>query len=271
MILSGKEISENIISSLQESKILDNKILAVISVGDAKSAMSYLKGIMNKALSVNVEVRHINLDKNITTNEYIEAIKKCNLSDANGILLLTPLPEHIDFDYASSFVDSNKDVDCLTKENSGIFYTSSKDVVGPCTAKAVMEFLTINEYDLTSKQVCIVGASNIVGKPVAKLMLDANATVEICNYHTSNLALHTKNADIVVAAAGVAKLINKEHLKENAIVIDVGINFLDGKLCGDVDFDDCLHVSKFITPVPGGVGSVTSSMIFKNLSLLVSK
>lgn len=271
MILSGKDISAQIISSLQDSKTLVGKVLAVISVGDNKSAMSYLKGIINKAELVNVEVRHINLSSDISTEEYVSEIKKCNQSDASGILLLTPLPDHIDFDFASSFVDSSKDVDCLTKENSGVFYTSSKDVVGPCTAKAVVEVLKANNYDLTSKQVCIVGASNIVGKPVAKLMLDANATVEVCNYYTNDLASHTKKADIVVVAVGVAKLIKKEHLKNDAIVIDVGINFLDGKLCGDVDYDECSEVSSNITPVPGGVGSITSSIIFQNLSLLTNK
>ncbi len=268
MIVSGKEISNEIINTLKATGSLDGNTLAVISVGENKSAMAYLKGIENKAMLLNVRVKHISLAEKTTTEQYIETIKTTNSSGVNGILLLTPVPSHIDFEEASACVDYRLDVDCLTKANSGQFYLSSVDVVGPCTAKAVMEVLSANNIDLTGKEVCIVGASNIVGKPTAKLMLDNNATVTVCNYHTSDLSFHTKKSDIVVAAAGVAKLIKKEHLKNDAIVIDVGINFFEGKLCGDVDYDDCLEVTKNITPVPGGVGSITSTIIFKNMSLL---
>lgn len=271
MILSGKDIANSIIERLNDSKVLAGSTLAVISVGDNKSALSYLKGIENKAKLLDVEIEHINLSADTTNEEYIERLEKCNESEVSGILLLTPIPETIDFELVSSYIDPNKDVDCLSSENSGKFYLTSDDSVGPCTAKAVMEVLKVNDYDLTSKKVCIVGASNIVGKPVAKLMLDANATVTVCNYYTDDVISISRDCDVVVAACGVAGLIKKEYLKSDTIVIDVGINFVDGKMCGDVDFDDCSQVSKNITPVPGGVGSITSTIIFQNMSLLKGK
>lgn len=268
MILAGKDISNIIIDELNESKKLAGAKFSVISVGDNKSAMSYFKGILSKAEKLNIEVNHVNLDENTSNEEYIAALKECNDSDTNGILLLTPVPSQIDFELVSSYIDPSKDVDCLSKLNSGNFYLTSEDSVGPCTAKAVMEILKVNNYDLTSKKVCIIGASNIVGKPLAKLMLDANATVTVCNYYTDDVPSYSRECDVVVSACGVAKLVKKEYLKKDAIVIDVGINFIDGKMCGDVDFEDCSEVTKNITPVPGGVGSVTSTIIFKNMSLL---
>ncbi len=267
MILSGREISQTIIGNLKNENSVNGSKLVVISVGYNKSAMSYLNGIISKAKILDVIVEHINLDENINNEEYIKSIEYYN-SHSDAILLFTPLPNQLDFELISKYIEPSKDVDCLTKYNSGNFYLTTDEVVAPCTAKAVMEVFKVNNYNLTSKKVCIVGASNIVGKPLAKLMLDANATVTVCNYHTIDLEGHTKASDIVIAACGVAKLIKKEHLKENAVVIDVGINFIDGKLCGDVDYEDCLETTQYITPVPGGIGSITSTIIFQNMSLL---
>ncbi|MFV0499128.1 MAG: bifunctional 5,10-methylenetetrahydrofolate dehydrogenase/5,10-methenyltetrahydrofolate cyclohydrolase [Bacilli bacterium] len=263
MVLDGKIISDAILNNLN----IKGKKLVVISVGNDKRAISYLRGIESKASKVGVIVEHLSLNSDTTNDEYIKQILLLN-DTADAILLLTPLEEHLNLNEIVGNLDNKKDVDCLTKYNNGRFYLSTNEVVSPCTALAVMEIFKFNKYDLTSKKVCIVGASNIVGKPLTKLMLSANATVTVCNYYTNDLAKHTSESDIIVMACGVPKLLKKEYIKNNAIIIDVGINFVDGKLCGDVDYEDCSLKSKFITTVPGGVGSITSSIIFKNMSLL---
>lgn len=270
MIVRGKEISANIIERLNVDGTLKGKKLTVLSAGDNKSAMSYLKGITNVANKLDVVVDHVNLLESTSNEEFAHTIETYNNSDTDGILILSPLPKHLDLSLLGNKISANKDVDCLNESNTGKFYlSSSPNEVGPCTAKAVMEFIYQNNLDLKGKKVCIIGASNIVGKPLSKLFLQAGATVTVCNSHTIDLHFHVSNADVVVPCAGVPSLVKKDMLKYDTIVIDVGINFVDGKLCGDVDYDECLQKTANLTPVPGGVGSVTSSMLFDNLSLLI--
>lgn len=270
MILSGKDIKKNIIQDLNNSGVLTNKKMLVLSVGDNSSSISYLKGIENTAKELSVSVEHINFNNDIANEEYANKLVEYNSMEYSGILLLTPLPKHLDLKFLGNVLSPSKDLDCLNESNVGKFYLSSTDeTIGPCTAKAVIEIIKINNVDLTGKSVCVVGASNIVGKPVSKLLLDKNATVTICNEFTSDLQSITNKADVVIACAGVAKLIKKDMINENCLVIDVGINFLDGKLCGDVDYDKCIEKSPNITPVPGGVGSITSAIIFKNMKYLI--
>lgn len=272
MKVLGTEISSHLLNELNDSKILENRKLVVMSVGNNSSAMSYLKGIQNRANELGVIIDHANFSEDIDLETFIDHIKYYNGSDCSGIMLLTPFPSHLSVEKLGNAINPLKDVDCLNQYNTGKFYISNDiDEIGPCTAKAVLKFITVNNIDVEGLEVCIVGASNIVGKPTAKLFLDLNATVTVCNASTRDLESQCKKADIVVSCAGVAKLIKPSMLKSDAIVIDVGINFVDGKMCGDVDYDGCIKVSSNITPVPRGVGSVTSVMIFDNLARLISK
>ncbi len=272
MKLLGKEISSVILEELKASKVLENRKLVVMSVGNNPSAMAYFKGICNRAEELDVLIEHVNFTEDIDDETFISHIEFFNTSDCDGIMLLTPFPEQLSLTKISSAIAPSKDVDCLTKINNGQFYLSNNiEDVGPCTAKAVIKFLTVNNVDVQGKEVCIVGASNIVGKPTAKLFLDLDATVTVCNASTKDLTKHASNADIVVSCAGVANLIRKPMLKPDAIVIDVGINFVDGKMCGDVAYDECLSVTPNITPVPRGVGAVTSVIIFDNLAKLITE
>ncbi len=270
MNFKGSVIKDYIADELVSSKVLIGKRMLVISVGDNSSSMSYLKGIINTAKRFEVDVEHVNFDSTISNEEYASHLEVYNKQDYSGILLLTPLPKHLDITYLGNVLSPSKDVDCLNDLNVGKFYLSSDvDSIGPCTAKAVMQIINKNSIDVTGKKVCVIGASNIVGKPVTKLMLDANATVTVCNVHTKNLKEIVLQSDIVVSCAGVANLVKDDMISENTIIIDVGINFVDGKLCGDVDYDSCIKVTPYITPVPGGVGSVTSTIIFQNMKYLI--
>ncbi len=272
MNMSGKDIKADILDTIRNSEILANKKLLVISVGNNGSAMSYLKGIESTAKKLDVEIEHVNFSEDITNEVYASHLDYYNNSDCSGMLLLTPLPNHLDLNYLGNKIDPSKDVDCLNEINTGKFYLSNDtSTVGPCTAKAVMKFLSFNDYNLQGKKVCVVGASNIVGKPLAKLLLDEDATVTVCNAHTTDLKSHTLVADVVVSCAGVAKLITADMINSNSVVIDVGINFVDGKICGDVDYENCIQVSSNISSVPGGVGTVTSTMIYENMMNLNKK
>ncbi len=270
MKLLGKEISSVILEELKSCNVLSGKKLVVVSVGDNPSAMSYFKGIANRAKDLDVIIEHANFTNDIDNDTLISHIEYFNESDCDGIMLLTPFPSHLSLNKIVSVLSPNKDVDCLTQVNNGNFYLSNNiSEVGPCTAKAVVKYLSVNNIDVEGMEVCIVGASNIVGKPTAKLLLDLNATVTVCNASTKDLLKHAKSADVLVSCAGVANLIKKDMLKNDAIVIDVGINFVDGKMCGDVSYDECLEVTPYITPVPKGVGAVTSVLIFDNLAKLI--
>lgn len=272
MKLLGKEVNTVILDNLKNSGILNNCKLAVFSVGDDLSAKSYYKGICKRAETLGVEIINVNFSHEIDNNSFIEHIDFYNKSDCDGIMILTPLPKHLCLEKIGNAIDPLKDVDCLNKLNTGEFYLSSDSSdVGPCTAKAVISYLKINNYELCGKHVCVVGASNIVGKPTSKLLLDLNATVTICNVHTKNLEDICRRSDVIVSCAGVANLIKKSMIKKDAFVIDVGINFVNGKMCGDVDYENCFCITPFITPVPGGVGVITSTIIFDNMAKLISK
>ena len=238
--------------------------LDTIIVGNNPASLSYIKGKHNKCLQAGIENVVHHLEEQITQSQLEEEIQKCNENDnCDGILLQMPLPAHLDENQAILKMDPSKDVDGLHPINIGHLFSGEPRFV-PCTPLGVMKILEALHVDLTGKQAVVVGRSRLVGNPVARLLQDANATVTICHSKTKDLASVTRNADILVVAMGRPQVIRSEYVKEGAVVIDVGINRVDGHLCGDVDTQDVLDKVSYITPVPKGVGPMTICALLLN-------
>lgn len=271
-IIKGKpvadRITENLIEETKKLKELDIvPKLAIVRIGENPDDMSYERGAMNRCAKIGIDVQNIVLQGDVSEGEYIEAIK--NLNDdknINGILCLRPLPKNINENKVKSIIDAKKDVDCFNPINSAKLFEGEKDGYAPCTPEAVMKILNHYEVDLSGKKVVVLGRSLIVGKPVSIMLMGENATVTICHSKTENLAEEAKNADVLVAAIGRAKMVDKSYIKKGATVIDVGINVDEsGNLCGDVDTESAIGIAKMITPVPAGVGSVTTSVLAEHV------
>lgn len=271
-IIKGKpvadRITENLIEETKKLKELDIvPKLAIVRIGENPDDMSYERGAMNRCAKIGIDVQNIVLQGDVSEGEYIEVIK--NLNDdknINGILCLRPLPKNINENKVKSIIDAKKDVDCFNPINSAKLFEGEKDGYAPCTPEAVMKILNHYGVDLSGKKVVVLGRSLIVGKPVSMMLMGENATVTICHSKTENLAEEAKNADVLVAAIGRAKMVDKSYIKEGATVIDVGINVDEsGNLCGDVDTESAIGIAKMITPVPAGVGSVTTSVLAEHV------
>ena len=238
--------------------------LDTIIVGNNPASLSYIKGKHNKCLQAGIENVVHHLDAQTTQSQLEEEIQKCNENDnCDGILLQMPLPSHLDENQAILKIAPSKDVDGLHPINIGHLFSGEPRFV-PCTPLGIMKILEALHVDLTGKQAVVVGRSRLVGNPVAKLLQDANATVTICHSKTKDLASVTRNADILVVAMGRPQVIRSDYVKEGAVVIDVGINRVDGHLCGDVDTQDVLDKVSYITPVPKGVGPMTICALLLN-------
>ena len=239
--------------------------LAVVRVGEREDDIAYEKGIMKRFGTVGADVSVIELPVDIDENSFEETIKELNEDEkVHGILVFRPLPKQLSDDRLKEIIRPDKDVDSISMVNAAKVFAGDKTGYAPCTAQAVMELLAHYDVDLTGKRVVIVGRSLVVGKPLAMLMLAKNATVIVCHTRTKNIEDECKRADILVACAGSAKMIKKEYTNPGQIVVDVGINFVDGAMCGDVDYDDAAEHVAAITPVPGGVGTVTTSVLLKH-------
>ncbi len=238
--------------------------LAVILVGDDPASQVYVrnKGLACEQLGMTSETLRLPAETDQETLEKI--IDELNRDDRfNGILVQLPLPRHLDEAAALAKILPEKDVDGFHIENAGKLFTGQDGVVA-CTPKGIMYMLEKAGVELSGKNAVVIGRSNIVGKPIAMLLLDANCTVTICHSRTKNLAEHTRNADVLVAAVGRPRFVTADMVKEGAAVVDVGINRVEGKLCGDVDFDAVAEKASYITPVPGGVGKMTICMLMAN-------
>lgn len=271
-IIKGKpvadRITENLIEETKKLKELDIvPKLAIVRIGENPDDMSYERGAMNRCAKIGIDVQNIVLQGDVSEGEYIEAIKNLNEDkNINGILCLRPLPKNINENKVKSIIDAKKDVDCFNPINSAKLFEGEKDGYAPCTPEAVMKILNHYEVDLSGKKVVVLGRSLIVGKPVSMMLMGENATVTICHSKTENLAEEAKKADVLVAAIGRAKMVDKSYIKEGATVIDVGINVDEsGNLCGDVDTESAIGIAKMITPVPAGVGSVTTSVLAEHV------
>lgn len=239
--------------------------LAVIIVGDNPASRSYVRGKIKAAEFVGMDSRLVELPEDITEAALLEQIAVLNADEAvDGLLVQLPLPRHIDEDRVIDAIAIGKDVDGFHPQNVANLWLGRKCIV-PCTPKGIIKMIETTGIDISGKKAVVVGRSNIVGKPVAKLLLDRNATVTIAHSRTKDLAAVTREADILVAAVGRPKMIGADMVKPGAVVIDVGINRTEeGKLVGDVDFQSVSEVAGFLTPVPGGVGPMTITMLMEN-------
>lgn len=239
--------------------------LAVIIVGDDPASKVYVNNKKKACELVGFLSKEYALPAQTTQQELMELVKMLNNDDEiNGILCQLPLPKHLDEKAVIEAISPKKDVDAFHAVNVGKIMIGDYDFL-PCTPAGVMELLAYYNIDIEGKECVVLGRSNIVGKPMSMLLLHKNGTVTICHSRTKNLAEVCKRADILVAAVGIARFVTADMVKENAVVIDVGINRMDnGKLCGDVDFEGVQKVASYITPVPGGVGPMTIATLMKN-------
>lgn len=269
-LIDGKQISTDIKESLkvEVAKLKEkgiNCVLAVIQVGEDPASKVYVRNKKRACEYIGIESISYELPEKTTQEELLEIIDKLNDDEkVNGILCQLPLPKHIDEDVVIKRISPQKDVDGFHPENVGALVIGQKGFVS-CTPAGIIELLKRSNIDIDGKHCVIVGRSNIVGKPMALLMLRENATVTVCHSHTKNLKDITKTADILIVAIGKPKFINEEYVKDGAVVIDVGIHRQENKkLCGDVDFDSVCDKTSAITPVPGGVGPMTIAMLMHN-------
>ncbi|MBR6338369.1 MAG: bifunctional methylenetetrahydrofolate dehydrogenase/methenyltetrahydrofolate cyclohydrolase FolD [Ruminococcus sp.] len=269
-IIDGKAVSQSVKDSIKqevaELKAKGIEIgLAVVIVGDDPASKVYVR---NKKLAceyVGFNSYEYALPAETTEEELLALVDKLNNDDkVDGILVQLPVPKHINDKVVIDNIRPDKDVDAFHPVNVGKIMIGDYSFL-PCTPAGVMELIASTGTEIAGKECVVIGRSNIVGKPQAMLLLHKNGTVTVCHSKTKNLAEVTSRADILVAAVGRAKMITKEYIKEGAVVIDVGMNRDEnGKLCGDVDFEDCKDKASFITPVPGGVGPMTIAMLMKN-------
>ncbi len=276
-IINGFQLSKEIREELKlKVSELKNKIgrvpnLCVILVGENPASISYVTGKEKACIQTGIENSIIKFPETITEEELLLEVNKLNNDDSvDGILVQLPLPKHICEAKVIDSIALDKDVDGFHPMNVAQLNLGN-DCIEPCTPKGIMTLLDSINYDVTGKNCCVIGRSNIVGKPVATMLLKRNATVTICHSKTADLKHFTKNADVLVVAIGKPKVITKDYIKEGCVVIDVGVNRVDGKLCGDVDFDDVLNTASFITPVPKGVGPMTITSLMQNTVSIFEK
>ena len=270
LILKGGEVSAGIKG--QVTRILEGMEgpapkLAIVRVGEKPDDMSYERGAMKKMENFGLRVQSYVFPSDITDEDFKEEFGAINSDpDVTGILLLRPLPKQIAEKDIEKMIDPEKDLDGISPANIAKVFAGDDTGFAPCTAEAVMEVLKANHIDMTGKRVTIVGRSMVVGRPLSMLMLKENATVTICHTRTKDLEATCRFAEILVAAAGRAKMLDNRYVGRDAIVIDVGINVDDnGKLCGDVDFESISDTASMATPVPGGVGAETTAVLAKHL------
>ena len=275
--IDGKEIALEIKEEIKEfvNKRKENNLnvpkVASILVGNDGGSLFYLNNQEKVATSLGMEFEKVHLNEEVTEEELINKIDKLNNDNTvSGIILQLPLPKHIDEKKVISAISPKKDVDCLTFVNQGKLYMG-EDTFMPCTPKSVLTILKSLNINLEGMEVVVIGRSNIVGKPAGALLLKENFTVTMCHSRTKNLREVCKRADILVVAIGKAKFVDESFVKDGAIVIDVGTNSVEGKITGDVDFDKVIDVASFVTPVPGGVGALTTTLLMKNACEAIEK
>ncbi|WP_139453773.1 bifunctional methylenetetrahydrofolate dehydrogenase/methenyltetrahydrofolate cyclohydrolase FolD [Campylobacter armoricus] len=270
ILLDGKKISNEIKNTLkQEVMGLKSQsiepCLAVILVGEDPASNTYVTSKAKACEQCGIKSLVYRLDANTTQSELLALINTLNYDDSvDGILVQLPLPKHINKDIILESINFSKDVDGFHPFNVGNLNLNLKGGFLPCTPLGVMKILEYYDIKLQGADVVVIGASNIVGRPMATLLLNANASVSVCHIYTKDLKAYTTNADIVVIAAGSPNLLKEDMVKEGVVVIDVGINRVDGKIIGDVDFENVSKKASYITPVPGGVGPMTIAMLLEN-------
>ena len=271
-ILKGKPVADSMQAALSEKahELRKKGIipkLCIIRVGERSDDIAYETGAVKKMTATGIEADRVILNASCTQEELEEVMKEKNSDEeVHGILMLRPLPAHLDEKKITQMISPEKDVDCMNPATLAGIFEPSEGLKTPCTPQAVIEMLRYYDIEMTGKKVAVLGRSSVIGKPVALLLLNENATVTICHSKTADLRETVREADIVISAMGRAKMIDGSYIREGATLIDVGINTDEnGKLCGDADFESAEKVAGAISPVPGGVGSVTTTILAKNL------
>ena len=271
-LMDGRKVSKEILLKLKDkvSRMHFDHIhpkLAVILVGKDPASLAYIKQKQKACATTGIEWEQFDYEPSVSTEELIEKIEELNADDKiHGILVQLPLPEKVFAPNVIRAIDPKKDVDGFTAYNLGkMFISTDFEDLAPCTPLGVIRMLEHYEIPIKGQEVVIVGHSNIVGKPLASMLINRDATVTVCHIHTKDLALHTQRADILCVAVGKADLITADMVKEGVVVVDIGINKLDdGRLVGDVDFENASKKASFITPVPGGTGPMTVACLMEN-------
>lgn len=268
MLLKGKpvadKIKEDIIKAVEDCRNSGGCLpkLAVLRVGERADDLAYESRILRNCDELRIEAESVLVDNNIDMVDLLEILRKLNEDPKiHGILVLRPLPPQLDADVISRAIRPEKDIDCMSPVNAEKIFSGDKSGIPPCTPEAVIEILKYYQYELNGKNVAVVNRSMVLGRPLAMLFLAENATVTICHSKTKDLRQVASTADIVVTGVGKGRFFGKDYFNPDSVVIDVGINMEDGKLCGDVDFDEVSESVAAITPVPGGVGTVTSMIL----------
>ena len=271
-ILSGKEVAaalkDELTAEAEELKKQGKTPgLCIVIAGDRPDSASYIKGAVKRCTDIGIDCQVEKLPEEISQDEFLRVLDRLNKdSKINGIIIMRPLPGRISEDVVKYAIVPEKDVDCFNPINVSKVMSGEKDGFAPCTPSAVIEILDHYGIESKGKRAVLIGRSMVVGRPLSMMLLKRNATVTICHTRTQDLAQEAKRAEILIAAAGKARMVTKDMVSEGAVVIDVGINFDEnGKMCGDVDFDNVSPIAGQITPVPGGVGSVTSTVLAKHV------
>ena len=269
--IDGKAFSQTVLEKIREEHSqLKEKYgkpagLAVVIVGNNPASQVYVKNKIRACENVGFYSENIELDENISEKELLQEIDKLNKNNRiDGILVQLPLPAHINELKIIDSISPEKDVDGFHVSNIGKMVIGDETGFLSCTPYGIMQLLEEYKIEISGKDAVIIGRSNIVGKPMALMLIQKGATVQVCNSNTKDLRKKLSKADIIIVAAGVPKLLKKEDVKEGAVVIDVGINRVDGKICGDVDYEEVAEKTSYITPVPGGVGPMTIASLIKN-------
>jgi methylenetetrahydrofolate dehydrogenase (NADP+) / methenyltetrahydrofolate cyclohydrolase len=271
-ILDGRKVSNSMLEEVKaevgflKEKGVDLKLVVVV-VGEDPASKVYVKHKEKACAKTGVEFERVKFDEDLSQEDLIAKIEELNAdASVNGMIVQLPLPKHMDPAIVIRAIDPRKDVDGFHAYNVGkMFLNKAFEHLAPCTPKGMIRILEDYEVDLTGLEAVVVGRSNIVGKPIATMLTNRNATVTVCHRHTQDLAEHTRRADLIVVAVGKPGLITADMVKEGVIVLDVGINRLEtGKLVGDVDFDGVAEKAGMITPVPGGVGPMTVACLLSN-------
>ena len=271
-LLKGKPVADNIsvrvkneVEELRKDNIIPK--LKIIRVGEREDDLAYERAAIKRMNSLNIDSEVLQLPLDIDQDIFIIELKKVVKDNSvHGILLFRPLPEQINEDEIKFVISPEKDIDCFNPINVAKLLEGDDTGFPPCTARAAMEILKFYKIELKGKEAAVIGRSMVVGKPLSMMLLNENSTVTICHSKTNNLPEVAKRADVLIAAIGKSHMITKDYIKENATVIDVGINVDDeGKITGDVNTDDCIEKAGAITPVPSGVGSVTTAVLAEHV------
>ena len=270
--LGGKEVADKIVEDLKvkveelKGKGVSPK-LAILRVGNREDDLAYERGVLKRFESAGVEVEVTALDAGVSQEDLDKTFDGINSDPkVHGILVFRPLPKPLSDEHMRRTIDPGKDSDFMDIRNMENVLAGVPDCAAPCTAEAVMALIRHYGIETKGKKVTVVGRSLVIGKPVALLLTTANATVTVCHTRTADIKAECRNADIIVACCGVAKMITEDFVKPGQIVIDVGMNVdPEGRLCGDVDYDWVSEIAEAVTPVPGGVGSITTAILLKHV------